>query len=34
MELLPQGKIKEGRAAYDEMVELAVEDFFFIAENM
>ncbi len=34
MELLPQGKIKEGRAAYDEMVEAAVEDIVFIAETM
>lgn len=34
MELLPQGKIKEGRAAYDEMVDSAVEDIFFIAEAM
>ena len=34
MELLPQGKIKEGRAAYDEMVEAAVEDIVFVAEAM
>lgn len=34
MELLPQGKIKEGRAAYDEMVGTAVEDIVFIAEAM
>ncbi len=34
MELLPQGKIKEGRAAYDEMVLSAVEDIVFIAEAM
>ncbi len=34
MELLPQGKIKEGRASYDAMVESAVEDICFVAEAM
>jgi dimethylamine--corrinoid protein Co-methyltransferase len=34
MELLPQGRIEEGRAAYDQMVEAAVEDICFIAEAM
>ena len=34
MELLPMGKIKEGRAAYEEMVEAAVKDMVFVAEIM
>ena len=34
MELLPMGKIAEGRAAYDEMVEAAVKDIVFISELM
>ena len=34
MELLPLGKIKEGREAYDQMVEAAVEDIVFIGEAM
>ncbi|MDR1310183.1 MAG: [dimethylamine--corrinoid protein] Co-methyltransferase, partial [Deltaproteobacteria bacterium] len=34
MELLPMGKIKEGRESYDRMVESAVEDICFIAEAM
>ena len=34
MELLPMGKIKEGRESYDRMVDSAVEDICFIAEAM
>jgi len=34
MELLPMGKIKEGRESYDAMVDSAVEDIVFIAEAM
>jgi len=34
MELLPQGKIKEARAAYEEMVEEAVRDIVFIVGAM
>jgi dimethylamine--corrinoid protein Co-methyltransferase len=34
MELLPNGKIKEGREAYEQMVGSAVEDICFIAEAM
>jgi dimethylamine--corrinoid protein Co-methyltransferase len=34
MELLPMGKIKEGRDSYEAMVESAVEDICFIAETM
>jgi dimethylamine--corrinoid protein Co-methyltransferase len=34
MELLPQGKVKEGRAAYEEMVEAAVKDIVFASEIM
>lgn len=34
MELLPMGKIKEGRAAYEDMVEAAVKDIVFASELM
>jgi dimethylamine--corrinoid protein Co-methyltransferase len=34
MELLPMGRIAEGRAAYDSMVDAAVEDICFISEIM
>jgi dimethylamine--corrinoid protein Co-methyltransferase len=34
MELLPMGKVKEGREAYDQMVEAAVKDICFISELM
>jgi dimethylamine--corrinoid protein Co-methyltransferase len=34
MELLPQGKIKEARAAYDEMIEEAVRDIVFVVGSM
>lgn len=34
MELLPMGKIKEGRAAYEDMVEAAIKDIVFASELM
>ena len=34
MMLLPEGKIKEARAAYEEMIEAAVEDIVHIGQNM
>jgi dimethylamine--corrinoid protein Co-methyltransferase len=34
MELLPQGKIKEARAAYEDMVEEAVRDIVFVVGSM
>jgi dimethylamine--corrinoid protein Co-methyltransferase len=34
MELLPQGKVKEGRASYEQMVDAAVKDIIFASEIM